>query len=76
MGNTKTVYHPVTHEPIKLVECNMCGGTGKYWREEIGQYWPCHTCEGYGCRTLTHSQRYVPHPHAQDLPYKPTKGIA
>lgn len=71
---TKTVYNPYTDSWFRLAQCDACGGTGRYWRPEIHDWWDCHKCEGHGCLTLEERHRIRPHPHAQDIPYKPKKG--
>lgn len=73
---TKTVIHPETQQEYVLVECSVCGGTGKYWRDEIFSWWPCNACEGFGCLTIEKAASIKPHPHAFDRPYKPVKGRA
>jgi DnaJ-class molecular chaperone len=75
MAATKTVVGSDKREYI-LVECDICGGKGTYWRDEIACYWPCHKCEGHGCLTAARSAQIVRHPYAQDIPYRPVKGVA
>lgn len=75
---TKTVYNPYTDSWFVLVTCDACGGSGQYWRghEDISDWWPCHKCEGHGCVTLEEQHNVRPHPHANDIPYRPRKGVA
>jgi DnaJ-class molecular chaperone len=75
MSATKTVVHPVTKQTFVLVECQFCGGKGKFWDQYEKRWYPCMTCEGHGCRTIEHTEKVVPHPHANDIPYYGNKPL-
>jgi hypothetical protein len=74
MSATKTVYG-TDKRPYTLVECDACGGTGKYWRPDIFAWWPCNKCAGHGCLTVSMAQQFTTHPN-KDGAYKPRKGVA
>ena len=71
---TKTVTNPHTQKEHVLISCDACDGHGTYWRPEIFAWWPCHKCIGFGCLDINEAAHIVPHPHANDIPYKPSKG--
>jgi len=71
---TKTVVDPETRESVVLVQCDLCGGEGFYWRPDISHKWPCNKCEGHGCYSISHGAKFSPHVDRNYRDYRPIKG--
>jgi DnaJ-class molecular chaperone len=74
-SSTKTVTNPHTGDVFTLVQCDVCGGKGTFWRPDIFDHDNCMKCAGWGCLTAEESRNIVPHPHRNDYPFNPRKGV-